>query len=368
MTNLLLIIAAALLLAYCSEHHIMVIARSNGKYIDLPVIIIIIMLSLFCGLRTAFNDTQTYISGFQNAPTLAEFWAGKPKFFGNPLFNFLQDFFRHHISDNYHLFFVTIAFFTISCFVIFLKKYSTNFTFSILLFFTLGLYISNFAAVKQCLAMAVLTLAIPKLLDRKYISYYLLVLVAILFHSYAIMFIILPLFTKNPWTAMTYITILGIVFVLFTFETTITNFLEYAEGLGKEISETEVFETQSINIFRLAVFSVPPLLSFVFQERLRTQFNRTANIMINMSILSFLVMCLGLVSAGNLFGRSAIYFEIGTIAIFPWMLNQIFNKQSSRLIMLVASICYFIFFLIDTTSFSIEYRAISIIDFFAEIF
>ena len=70
MINLLLIFAAALLLAYCSEHCIMVIGCSNGKYIDLPIIIMIVMLSLYCGLRTAYNDTQTYISGFQNAMTL----------------------------------------------------------------------------------------------------------------------------------------------------------------------------------------------------------------------------------------------------------------------------------------------------------
>lgn len=359
MTNLLLILAAALLLAYCSEHRIMVIGRSNGKYVDLPVIIMIVMLSLFCGLRTAFNDTQTYISGFQNAVTLTEFWESKPTLWGNPLYYWFQSFFCHHISDNYHLFLLVIAFFTISCFVRFIKRYSEDFTFSILLFFCLGLYISNFAAMKQCIAMAVLTLAISKLLDKKYIWFYLLVFVAMLFHTYAVMFAILPLFMRKPWTSVTYITVFAVIFILFTFQSTITNFLEYAEGLGKEINEAEVFETQSINIFRLAVFSVPPLLSFAFRDRLWPQLKRTDNVMINMSILSFLVMCLGLASAGNLFGRSAVYFEIGTIVILPWIIRELFTRKSAQLVLSFAAVCYFAFFLYDIQSFSSSYAAIN---------
>lgn len=363
MTNLLLIFAAALLLAYCSEHRIMVIGRSNGKCIDIPVIIMIVILSFFCGLRTAFNDTSTYIGGFQNAVTLTEFWENKPNLLGNPLYYWFQSFFRHHISDNYHLFFVVISFFTISCFVRFIRRYSTNFTFSVLLFFCLGLYLSNFAAMKQCIAMAVLTLAIPKLLEKKYFQFYLLVFIAMLFHTYAIMYAILPLFTRKPWTSVTYITIFAVVFVLFTFQSTITNFLEYAETLGKDINEEQVFETQSVNVFRLAVFSVPPLLSFVFRGMIWPQLKRAENVMINMSILSFLVMCLGLASAANLFGRSAIYFEIGTIIIMPWIIQKLFTRDSAQLVLSLAAICYFAFFLYDIQTFSSSYAAISFREF-----
>lgn len=338
MINLLLIFAAALLLAYCSDRRILVLPCANGRSIDLPLITMIVILSLFCGLRTTFNDTQTYINGFQNAVTLAEFWESEPSLWGNPLFYWLQSFFRHHVSDNYHLFFLTIAAFNITCFIKFIKRYSEHFVFSILLFFCLGLYVSNFAATKQTIAMAILTLAIPKLLEKKYVLFYLLVFFAMLFHTYAIMFAILPLFTERPWTFITYFTFFAVGVVLFTFESTITTFLQYAEELGKEISVTEVFETQSINVFRLAVYSVPPLLSFLFRRRLWLQMGRTENVMINMSILSFLVMSLGLASAANLFGRSAIYFELGTIVILPYIFSKLFTKQSAQLLLGTATV------------------------------
>ena len=249
-----------------------------------------------------------------------------------------------------------------------MKKYSENFVFSILLFFTLGLYVSNFAAMKQCIAMATLTYAIPKLLEKKYVQYYIIVLVATLWHSYALMFAILPIFTRKPWTTVTYLTIAAVIAVLLTFETTISEFLEYAEDLGKDISETEVFETDSINVFRLAVFGVPPLLSFIFQSRLKSGMVRDENVMVNMSILSFLIMCLGLASAGNLFGRSAIYFEIGTIVILPWIVRKLFTKKSAELVFGIAALSYIAFFMYDIRNFSSGYRAITFVEFINSLF
>ncbi len=368
MSDLLILLGISLVLAYCSERKILTLSVTKHFSVDLALTALIVMLSLVCGLRTAYNDTSTYIGFFNGAPTLEEYWADSPDLFGNPLFYWFQSFFHHHISNNYHLFFLVIAFYTVSSFVDFIRRYSENFVFSILLFFTLGLYISNFAAMKQCLAMATLTYAIPKLLDKKYIQFYLIVFVATLWHAYAIMFVILPIFMSKPWTLVTYITIAAVIFVLATFESTISGFLERAEDIGKEISESEVFDTASINLFRLAVFGVPPLLSFLFKGTVNDGISSQKSLMINLSILSFLIMCLGLASAGNLFGRSAIYFEIGTIIILPWIIDRLFTKASARLVFQIATICYLAFFLYDTRAFVAEYRAIGFMDFLRMLF
>ena len=368
MRDLLLILGISLVLAYCSERKMLTYPITRRFSADLALTVMVVMLSFFCGLRTAFNDTGVYIGFFNNAPTLNEYWADSPHLFGNPLYYWFQSFFHHHISDNYHLFMVVIAFYTIGSFVRFIRRYSTDFVFSMLLFFTLGLYISNFAAMKQCLAMATLTYAIPKLLDKKFIQYYLIVFIAVLWHAYAIMFVILPLFISKPWTTVTYATIAAVIFVLFTFESSISSFLEYAEDVGKEISEEIVFETDSINIFRLAVFAVPPVLSYVFQKRLKRGISTEHSLMTNMSILSFLIMCLGLASAGNLFGRSAIYFEIGTIIILPWIIHKLFTRDSAKYLTYFASVCYLAFFLYDTRAFTSEYRAIGFIEFLQSLY
>ena len=362
MLDLLSRLGLSVCLAYCSQRGIGRVRITRRWVVDVPLVVMIVILSLFCGLRTNFNDTRVYIDSFLEAQSVGSLFEHKINLLNNPLFHLFQSIFRHHISDNYHLYLVVIAFFSVCSFVRFIKAHSVSFPFSIILFFAIGLYISNFAAMKQCIAMAILTYAISALLKRRYLRFYALVFLAMLFHSYAIMLIVLPLFMNKPWTLTTYVSIAAIAFVLFTFETTITSFLEYAEDLGKNISEDIVFDTDSINIFRLAVFGVPPVLSFLFRKRLSNS-STEYNLAMNMSILSFLVMCLGLISAGNLFGRSAIYFEIGTIVVLPYIIKHVFERRSAKMVIGIASCCYFAFFLYDMQSFVSSFNKISFMEF-----
>lgn len=335
------------------------------KDINWSVILMLIPMILLCGLRTEYNDTGTYEILFNKAVSVQEFLLDKENYnlLSNPAYNFFQSFFKQYISNNFQLYLLVIAGGTISSFVLFIRKFSSNMGMSMIIFFAIGLYLFNFAALKQSIAMAILVTAIPQLLKKKYVKFSVLLVVAILFHSYAIMYIILPLFVYKPWSKQTYLTIIVMLFILFTFENTITNLLEYAEVLGKDISEEEVFNTASINLLRLAVYAIPPLMAFVFQKYLKPYYNPTINVLINMSIFSFLILVLGTVSAGNLFARCAIYFEIGTICIFPWIVEKIFEKKSKQIILTMASICYIAFFLYDNIDFEMTYRGMTLIQF-----
>ncbi len=363
MLKMLILLGVTMCLAYCSQHGILVVPLTKKHKLDIPLIAIIVALSLVTGLRTEFNDTGTYIASFKETVTLEKYIDSSPGLLDYPLFYGYQSFFRHYISDNPHLFLLSIAIFTNASFILFIRKHSDNFAFSILIFFALGLYVSTMAAMKQCLAMAVLCFAINKLIDKKYFTFYLLVFIAMLFHAYAIMFAVLPIFTQKPWTIITYVAIIAIVFVIFTFESTITSFLEFAGDAGKEIDEQYVIGTESINLFRLAVFSVPPILSFIFQELLNESYDRKKHVMMNMSIISFLIMCLGLMSAANLFGRSAIYFELGTIIILPWLVKEMFSEESQKTGHILVGSCYAAFFAYSVIGFSGGYRALSVIEF-----
>ena len=358
MTKILTLLIISLVLAYLSEKNIFVV-RCHGKRIDLALIALIVVLSLFCGLRTRYNDTENYIVGFRATPMLESFLTDPPSLFGNPAFHLFTSVFRYLIIDNYHAYFLTIAFFCISIMVKTIKRYSDSFVFSILLFFCLGLYISNLAAVKQCIAIAILMISIPKLLERKYIQFYLLVFIAMLFHTYALMFVIAPLFLNRPWSLTTYLSIAVILELLITFDSSITAFLELADTVGKELSDEIVLETEGINILRLAVFSVPVALSFLCRKRLGKQITQTDYFMINMSIFSFLVMSLGIYSGANLFGRSAHYFVFGALIALPWMVKKIFTRTSARTVLFIAAMFYMVFFWYGNQAFDASYSSIS---------
>ena len=258
MTKLLLVFAATLILAYISEQNTkatVAAGRSYSVWHDWAYLLLVTILVLFSGLRTSYNDTHNYISIFNNLSGVASFLSDAENLhpLGNPLFYFCANLLKHMVDHAQVLIFTT-SLFTQICFVRFIKRYSSNFVFSIFLYFTLGTFALSMAAMKQIVAMAVLTLAIPYLEKKKWVQYFLLVFVAMLLHTYAMAFAILPLFTGRPWKRFTYVFMITVVIMLMNFQGVVTTFLEQADEAGKTIADYEVFDNVSVNIFRLAVY------------------------------------------------------------------------------------------------------------------
>ncbi len=364
MLEIVPILLISLVLAYCSENGYFVAEITQNRKIDFPLLILIIFTGFFCGLRIDFNDTYLYIAMFEDAPTLSDYWSTNPEWSDNPLFYAWQSFFRHSISDNYHLYLTVIAFFTNTSFILFIKRHSSNFLFSILIYFSIEMFTDNMGMMKQCIAMAILTYALEALFKKRYLLFYLIVCFAILWHTYAIFFIILPFFRNRPWTAFTYVAVVSVIILLLSFESTITMLQSAAEETGKNLSDEELLDNNGVNLFRLAVFSIPPILSFFFQDRLNRSYDEKKSLIMNISILSFLIMCMGLFTAANLFSRGATYFEIGSIVILPWILDEIFEKKSARFVSIIAGICYLALFVFMMQGFDYNYASIGIGEFF----
>ena len=375
MIKLLLVFAAAMVLAYISEQNTKAAIADGRRYSvrkDWAYVWLVAILVLFAGLRTSYNDTWNYIRIFNNLPGVSDFFADSENLnlLGNPLFYLLANFLMDITGNPQVIIFVT-SLFTQICFVRFIKRYSSNFTFSIFLYFTLGTFALSMAAMKQVFAMAVLTLAVPYLEKKKWSQYFLLVFVAMLFHTYAMAFAILPLFARRPWRLFTYTFMIAVFIVLMNFQGVITTFLEEADEAGKTIADYEVFDDVSVNIFRLAVYAVPPLISLVFQKWI---FHNSADmkyVLVHMSIISLACMIMGTESGANMFGRMGNYFELGTICCLPWMLEQTFEKRSFRLIATVAVVAflgYFAYANMIATDFGQVYRSVSLLDFLVSLF
>lgn len=349
MTEILPVFAVSLLLAYFSERYTGQCAETGMPYRkrkDWAYILLVVALTLFAGLRTSYNDTYAYMRGFRESPDLAALLSkpGALKLMGNPLFHLLESALRSLTDDPQWLIFTSAAI-TQICFVRFFKRYSESFAFSIFLYFTLGTFVFTLAAVKQVLAMAMLTLAFPYLEERKWVRFYLLVFAAMLFHTYAMAFAVLPFFRRKPWSLFTYIFVAVLAVVMLNFEETITAFMDQANELGKGLAEYEVFDDTTINVFRLAVYAVPPVISLVFQKWILRNNSSADNTLIHMSIISLAFMVLGTQSGANMFGRMGNYFELGTICCLPQMLRKTFDARSYRLIACVACICFMGFFI-----------------------
>ena len=348
------------------KHHFM------RKKSDIFVIIVIFWLSAFSFLRTSYNDTANYISTFNSAQTVAEGIANGTftDWTGNP-WSMLYRSLMRELTDNYHIYFLIPAVLSSFAAVKLFKRYSVNPAFSLLIFFSLGTYIMYMAALKQCLAMFFLLLALPYALDKKYIRFYLLVFVAILFHTHAFMFAIVPLLLEKPWGKVTWALLGATIFAMLTYDYTLGAFMEYAQSIGALVDEGELFDGHSINVLRVLVYWIPALLALIFRRRLFTDSTREENLFVNMSIVSAFILTFGLVQAANLFARMAGYFEIATAIALPWMVKKLFTKQSAQLVTILACILYFGYFMFEFTvskDFGSDYSAISLWQFITSLF
>lgn len=338
---------------------------------DVFMIATIFWLASFSFLRTSYNDTGNYISAFQNSQSIAEgFELGIfTDLTGNPLSELYESAMRS-ITSNYHVYFLIPALLSSFAVIKLFKKYSVTPSFSLLIFFSIGTYVMYIAALKQCIAMFFLLMALPYAIDKKYVKFYLLVLIAVLFHTHAFMFALVPLLVEKPWGKITWVLLGAALFAMATYDSTLGRFMEYAQSIGAMVAEIEVFDSHQINILRVMVYWIPALFALIFRQRLFNDSTREENLFVNMSLISAFILMIGLVQGANLFARMAAYFEIATAVALPWMIKKLFTKQSAQMVTVIATVLYFGYFLYEfgiSKHFDTEYSAITLWQFFREL-
>lgn len=359
--------AWACLFAHFSVENNMPHLRLIGKIRNPYHFFMFLPLLSLMGLRLEYNDTGAYIWEFYNSITLSEFFQNPDSLnmLSNPLFNFYTVVVRTLTAD-YHFYIMLSSLFVVLLMVSFFYKISERDTYSLTIFtyITLGTYIFSMGAMKQTIAMAILSHSVLALKDRKYLRFCLLVLVAGLIHTYAWCFYIMLLLAVRPWKLRTYAVVAATVFVLFTFRESISMLLEYGEVIGKETSEELVFSGDEMNLLRVLVYSIVPICSFIFRPVLEPQLERKHCIMIHMSIISFMFMLLASIDGANMFGRMARYFEVGIIYMFPWMVTHLFDQKSRKLVALLYIGAFALFAMYQYRSFDSSYIGITWGEFF----
>lgn len=363
MSKLLITFALCVLLAYMAQRNSDYRPIGEKQPWNVYVLLIIVVFSLFAGLRTGYNDTAHYRKGYQLIETIDVFLNDSEnlKWTANPLFYGVTSLLKTWGVD-IQLYFMLFAILDTALLVRFVQRYAPEkyFTFGVFMFFTLGTAVFSLAATKQITAMAIFTLGVPSLLEKKWLRYCLIVLLAGLTHTYAFMLVLLPLFLGKPWHGWTLILVGVTLAVLFTFENTIQGFLELADSYGKHLAEEEVLDSHTMNPLRVAVYSVVPALSLIYRRDLEIHMRREHNLLINMSIFSLMFMLMATMAGANMFGRMATYFELGTICALPWMVDKLFTGKTRWLVYRVAIVCFIGFFLYDNKDFSMFYRSIKL--------
>lgn len=206
------------------------------------------------------------------------------------------------------------------------------------------LYGFSLAGLKQAIAMGMLAIGIDSYINKKTWKYFIFCILAMGFHSYAIIGLIVPLFGKDVWNKRTKIFV--VVFLIISLSVSqLTEIVQIiTEFLGKEISE-ERFFVYGVNGFRLVAYSAPFILSLLASNQLKSEMDDAQLVMTKLGIMSFLFLIPATFGNPVLFGRIPSYFMIGTAICVPYLVEKGFSRKdgSVQLIKYIAILSYLFF-------------------------
>ena len=341
MGELWIVLAVSCGLAFLSEKYTF---AWNGRPSKVPnygiVVLLIAYLSLFAGLRTDYNDTYTYMSGYKAMAAFPDILTDFSWKLGDyPGFTLLNSMMKA-AGFSTQTFVLTYSILFVAAAVSFLKKYSSSFTLSIFLFVCAYGYLFSMAAIKQCMSIAIGLVAIPYALKHKWIRFTALILFAATFHPYILLFLLIPLLRFKPWSAGTWWMLALTLIAGLTLPNIIDAIVNTASLLGDGYNAND-FIGEGVNIFRVLVACVPAVLSLLYRRYLDDNDVRY-NIFTNCCFLYACIMIIGLFGTANYFGRLANYFVLFPAVIIPSILKKIPTKSGSYLTGLMLA-CYVMF-------------------------
>lgn len=376
MRKLIPILVSTLLLTYLSEQQSP--QKRNAlkrlEYIHKDRFFYFLMafsLAFFVGLRTRGNDTSVYRQMYESMQpgTDPMQLLISTKLASSPGLHWLTALLKNSgaSTQDYLMF---CALFTVLTYLWFLRKYTTDIWLSVFYFITMGVYTFTMASIKQTMAVAFLTIATDRAIERKWIQYAFWMVIAELFHPYAFIYLVVPFLSFRPWSGRTGLLLAGTVIIALFLSRFMGAIDDVTTALGYDYEDNE-FSGAGVNIFRVAVVWVPLVLSYFSRWQLYYSQNRVQNMIINLSMMNSVIMFIGLFGTANYFARLANYFLIFQCLALPMILQQFsyFSERQLRRLSELGFLAYFYYAeAIAQGSFDNNYAFISAADFFSQLF
>ena len=348
-----LFVAGGILMYTFPEKQERLLGRTVRRWDYLPAIILVLPLTLWAGFRGDVADTYLYRKlfmeesrGLMNIPEIL-LSDGKDKGF-----TALTIFLKYFIGNSDKLYFTIFAVFQMACMCYVFRKYSSDFWISVFLFVASTDYASwMFNGMRQFIAVCLIFSCFDWIVQKKYVRVILVILLASLIHGSALLMIpIIFVVQGKPWNMRTILMLIGTaVVVLFIdrFTPILSTMLEDTQYDG--VMENEIWVVDDgTNVIRVLVYSVPAIISLFGRKYLDQANNTAVNICVNCSIVTTALYALSTVTSGVYIGRLPIYTSLMGYISLPWLINHMFNRESSRLVKVVMVVLYIAFYCYQT--------------------
>lgn len=326
-----------------------------GKYVyrwqPIAALLFVLPYISWAGFRTYFVDTVTYIENFkENVPDsigqFATYYASLKK---DKAFYMLEAVIKTFISHKVAVLFLILAAIQMLSILSIYRKYSEDFWFSIFVFIATTDYMSwMHNGIRQFMAVTIIFAATDFIINKKYISIIIVILLASTFHQSALIMIpIVFVINGKAWNRKTILAII-LCIVALIFVDRFTDILDSAlenTQYTNVVSDWQAWEDNGTNPLRVLVYAIPMLLSVFGIKYMRVEKNPIINLSTNASIITTGIGLVSMVTSGIFIGRLPIYVSLYANGILlPWEINHMFDTRSARMIKVTACIFYLAFF------------------------
>lgn len=209
-----------------------------------------------------------------------------------------------------------------------------------LLYVFLGCWHGAFNGVRQYLAAAIVFAGLRFIKERKFWKYALVVFIAFLFHSSAVL-MIFPYFIAYNKISLRNILflVIGSIVILFSF----SEIVEFTSVLLREdLTDEGEYLTNSVNVLRILV-AIAPAVFFLFVYHGKT-ITKEQQFWFNMLIINGIVMLA--TSNSTYLARMGIYTAPFSVIGIPELINGL-SKKDKKLVTTIVIILFFAFWLYE---------------------
>ena len=187
-------------------------------------------------------------------------------------------------------------------------------------------------------------MALSLLYKRKWYLYIPIVILAAQIHTSAYIFIVVYFIANKPaWGKFTKIMLVIGLFLLVTYPVTgsfMNNLFVENTDYGEKYNTSDF--TNNVNMFRLAVMSVPVVVSFINRKNMIGKY-KYYDVVFNMSLLCAMCTLIGMFSA--VYARLNLYFEVFNVILLVWNVNDMVKRERYKWIKYACIVCFIAYFL-----------------------
>lgn len=324
-------------------------SKYGTPYASFSIIVPILYIVFWTGIRNRFVDTAAYIATYNSIPignldTVKMYMTSIEEDKGFYLFAAL---FKNYVSTNYHWWLFIIALISGLCLYRIIRRQADHPHFALFLFMTTCTFSWLMNGIRQFLAICILFAFSDWLLSKKKRIWYIVLIFAVstihISALYALPFIIIVSLSK-AWDKRM-LMFIACMLVMIVFSEKLMPSL--VSSLADDYSATYATNEGSSWI-RTLVALVPVGLTFVKRKEIQKLDEPYMEICVNMSIVSACIYGLASVSDGILVGRMPMFFQVYNLILLPWVLAKCYKGSTKKILIVACVVCYLMYFVYQT--------------------